>query len=143
MSINVYLFFDGNCREAFELYRSAFGGDYAAEQTYADGPADMGVPESAASLVMHIALPLGDAMLMGSDRFPGTPEPFVTGNNVAITAPTTSRADCDRLFAALSDGGDVQAPMEDTFWGAYFGRCRDRFGVNWMFNFDPDGQSPS
>lgn len=135
MSLNIYLTFDGNCREAFEFYRSVFGGDFADCQTFGEGPGDADVPKAAKDLIMHVSLPVADAMLMGSDAFPGA-EPLVVGTNFSVSLAPDSRAQCDELFAKLSDGGTVTTPLQEMFWGAYFGSLRDRFDVNWMLNFE-------
>ena len=132
--MNVYLYFNGNCDEVFAFYKSVFGGEFESYQTFGDGPQDMGVPDEAKDLVMHVSLPLGDAMLMGSDGFPGGP-PVSSGNNFAIAIPATSRAHCDQLFAQLQSGGVVTMELQETFWGSYFGSLTDKYGINWMFNF--------
>ncbi len=137
--MDVYLNFDGNCREVFEFYQSVFGGEFTAVQTFADGPADLDVPEDAKTRIMHMSLPLGDNMLMGSDTMPGTP--LVAGNNFSIAITAASREQCDRQFAALSDGGEVMMDLQETFWGDYFGNCRDRYGISWMFSFALQEQS--
>lgn len=136
MSLNVYLFFDGTCREAFNFYQQTFGGEFAALQTYADDPEEMQVPDAARDKVMHISLPLGDSLLMGSDRFPGEPTTHIVGNNFSIAVPARSRAECDTWFATLGEGGTVQMSLQETFWGSYFGRLTDRYDTSWMFNFD-------
>ena len=89
MSLNTYLTFDGNCREAFEFYRSVFGGEFLAFSTFADGPPDMDVPEAQRNLVMHVSLPVGSSVLMGSDNSTHGPR-LVAGNNFSI--PSRSRA---------------------------------------------------
>ena len=132
--LNTYLNFDGNCREAFDFYRSVFGGEFAIFQAFRDGPGDMGVPEDEMDNVMHVSLPIGDSMLMGSDMPSIFETPHVAGNNFSISVSPDSRDDADRLFAALSDGGAVTMPMADMFWGSYFGSCTDKFGVNWQVN---------
>lgn len=134
--MNVYLDFDGNCREAFEFYRSIFGGEFAALQTYADGPEDMAA-SAQADRIMHVSLPLGDAMLMGSDTWvEADSPPLVVGTNFSIALPVTGRAQADAWFAGLAAQGQVMMPLQETFWGAYFGRLRDRYGITWMFNYD-------
>lgn len=132
--LNTYLNFDGNCREAFEFYRSVFGGEYSIFQVFRDGPGDMGVPEDEMDNVMHVSLPIGDSMLMGSDMPSIFENPHVAGNNFSISVSPDGRDDADRLFAALSDGGAVTMPLQDMFWGSYFGSCTDKFGVNWQVN---------
>ena len=136
MKLDIYLKFDGNCREAFEFYRSSFGGEFAEIQTFANAPYDMGVGDEYLDHVMHVSLPIGTSVLMGSDSAPGFGPPNVSGNNFAITVHAESREEADRVFARLSEGGSVTMPLEDTFWGAYFGVLTDRFGVNWQIHHD-------
>ena len=135
MSLNTYLFFDGNCREAFELYRSVFGGEYQILQTFGDGPPDMNVAEEEKDLVMHVSLPVGAGVLMGSDSASAFGPPPVQGTNFAISIDADSKEHCDEIFAKLSEGGAVTMPMQETFWGAYFGSWTDRFGVGWMISY--------
>ena len=135
MTLNTYLTFDGNCREAFEFYRSVFGGEFIVLTTFADGPDDMGVPDDAKDGVMHVSLPVGASVLMGSDNTDSGP-PLVAGNNFSISIDGDSREHCDELFAKLSAGGSVTMPMQETFWGSYFGTFADKFGINWMVSVD-------
>ena len=135
MSLNTYLTFNGNCREAFEFYRSVFGGDYPFLQTFGDAPQEMGVPDAEKDLIMHVSLPVGSSMLMGSDSCSAFGPPAEIGNNFAISIEVDSREKCDEYLAKLSEGGTVKMPMQDTFWGAYFGTWVDKFGVNWMVNY--------
>ena len=134
MGLNTYLTFDGNCREAFEFYRSVFGGEFAEFQTFADGPPDMPVSDAEKGRVMHVALPIGSSILMGSDSSSFGP-PLSVGNNFSISIEVESREQCDELFAKLSEGGSVVMPLQEQFWGAYFGQWTDRFGINWMVNY--------
>lgn len=134
MSLSTYLTFDGNCHEAFEYYRSVFGGDFASFQTFGDGPPDMQVSDAEKDLVMHAALPVGSSILMGSDKASFGP-PLAIGNNFSISIEATGREQCDELFAKLSDGGSVSMPLQEMFWGDYFGSCTDRFGINWMVSY--------
>ena len=135
MALNMHLTFDGNCREAFDHYRSVFGGEFGALQTYADGPPDMPPTDGAETLVMHVSLPMGSSMLMGADRNPGMSPTLAVGNNFSIAVEARSREHCDEVFAQLSAGGKVTMPLQDMFWGAYFGSCTDRFGINWMIHY--------
>lgn len=134
MTINAYLTFGGDCRAAFEFYRSVFGGEFLSIQTFADGPADMGAPEEANDLIMHVTLPVGSGVLMGSDTIEQFSPAPVTGTNFSLSLGPDSREQADDLFAKLSDGGRVTMPMQDQFWGSYFGTCTDRFGIGWMIN---------
>ena len=136
MALNIYLTFDGNCREAFEFYRTVFGGEFSAFQTFADGPPDMPLPEELKDQIMHVSLPVGESVLMGSDRGPGAAAELVVGTNFSLSIAGQSREHCDEVFARLSAGGNVTTPLQDMFWGAYFGMCRDRFGINWMINYE-------
>lgn len=139
MSLNPYLTFDGNCREVFEFYRSVFGGEFSAIQTFADGPPDMGVPDAEKGLIMHVSLPVGSSVLMGSDRSTAFGPAPAVGTNFSISMSGDSREHCDELFAKLSEGGVVKMPMSETFWGAYFGLWTDKYGINWMINFPLTG----
>ena len=140
MQLNTYLTFDKECREAFEFYRSVFGGDFLFIQTFGDGPPDLQVPEDEQGRVMHVSLPIGDSVLMGSDSTSAFGPPPKVGGNFSITVSPDSRADADRLLAGLAEGGEVLTPMQDMFWGAYFGMCVDKFGIRWQVNFEnPEG----
>ena len=134
MSLSTYLTFDGNCREAFEFYRSVFGGEFTEFQTFGDGPPDMPVAEDEKNRVMHVALPIGSSILMGSDTSSFAP-PHAAGNNFSLSIDVESRERCDELCAKLSAGGSVIMPLQEMFWGAYFGQWTDRFGINWMVSY--------
>ncbi|MDE0057379.1 MAG: VOC family protein [Defluviicoccus sp.] len=136
MPFSAYLFFDGDCREAFELYRSVFGGEFQVLQTFADGPPDLGVPDAEKDRIMHVSLAVGSDVLMGSDHCSAFGPPPVRGTGFAISIAGESREHCDAVFARLSQGGEVRMQMQETFWGAYFGNWTDRFGVGWMINYE-------
>ena len=141
MSLNPYLTFDGNCREAFEFYRSVFGGEFLAHTTFAEGPPDLGVPAAEANRIMHVSLPVGDGVLMGSDTSSAFGPPPVAGTNFSISIVGRSKEHCDEVFAKLSEGGTINMPMQEMFWGAYFGCWTDRFGIAWMINYDMETDS--
>ncbi len=134
-TLSIYLNFDGNCADAFDFYKSVFGGAFMMKQTFAEGPPGMEIKPSEKTRILHVALPVGDAVLMGSDTMSGQGEPFKQGNNFAITYSPADKKDADAKFAALAKGGAAIMPMQDMFWGAYFGMAKDRYGVNWMVNF--------
>ncbi len=136
MTLNTYLTFGNTCREAFEFYRSVFGGEFSELQTFGDGPPDMGIPDAAKDLIMHVSLPIGESVLMGSDANPAGSGPIV-GTNFSISFSAASRADADEKFAGLAAGGQVDMPMADMFWGDYFGSCTDRFGIAWQILWQP------
>ena len=131
-----YLYFNGNCREAFDFYRSVFGGEYLMVSTFAEGPPDMGVPESDHDKIMHASLSIGDGELMGSDMPSNFGPSPVAGNNFALSYSARSREETDELFAKISEGGAVTMPLQETFWGSYFGSCTDRFGINWQLDYE-------
>ena len=139
MTLSTYLTFDGNCREVFEFYRSVFGGEFVTLQTFGDLPPEMSVPEDEAGKLMHVSLPIGTSVLMGSDSSSQFGPPPVVGNNFSISYSTNSKEETDELFAKISEGGTVTMPPADMFWGSYFGTCTDKFGINWMFSYDQHG----
>lgn len=133
MHLNTYLTFPRNCRQAFEFYRSVFGGEFTYLQTFGQAPPGTEMPEAERDLIMHVSLPIGSGVLMGSDISSFGP-PLTTGNNFSLSIAPDNKEEADALFAKLSDGGQVTMPMQDQFWGDYFGSCTDKFGVNWMIN---------
>lgn len=143
-SVNTYLNFPGTTEEAFTFYRSVFGGDFNGPiHRMGDAPAMPGQPplsDADKQLVMHVELPiLGGHLLMGTDATESMGFQLVAGNNVHISLQTDTRAQTDQLFNALAAGGNVQMPLQDMFWGAYYGSLRDRFGVQWMLNCESKG----
>jgi len=138
-TVNVYLNFDGNCEQAFNFYKSVFGGDFPYIGRYKDMPPQEGgkaFPEDQGNRIMHVSLPISkETMLMGSDTGGEWAADYKQGNNFSISINTDNREEADRLFKALSQGGRVTMPMNDTFWGDYFGMFTDKFGVNWMVSF--------
>lgn len=136
--LNPYLNFDGTCEEAFRFYKVVFGGEFLGDVHKMKDIPGMEIPEEAKNRIMHVVLPVGNDLLMGSDVFPG--QPFVQGNNNYISLFPESREEADRLFGALSEGGEVEMPMADQFWGDYFGSLKDKFGVYWMINYNSANQ---
>lgn len=131
-----YLYFDGDCAAAFDLYRDIFGGEFTFRATYADAPAQMNIAEAHRGRIMHVTLVSGGASLLGCDIIPGDDNygALATSGIVSIMHEPKSRTDADRIFARLSEGGEIKMPMQEMFWGGYFGQCHDRFGVSWMQN---------
>ncbi len=137
--VSTYLNFPGNTEEAFEFYRSVFGGDFDGPiLRFGDAPASPGqppVPESIRRLVMNVRLRLlGEHVLMGTDAHGSMGFTLKTGNHVHIVLEPDTRAEADRLFSGLCAGGTVHSPLQDMFWGAYWGSFVDRFGIGWMIN---------
>lgn len=138
-TVNVYLTFDGNCKEAFDFYKSAFGKEYQYIGTFGEMPPAEGqeAKEDDKDKIMHVTLPISqETTLMGSDAGGEWGSQLKTGNNFSVSINAESKDEADRLFNGLSAGGQVTMPMADTFWGAYFGMFTDKFGINWMVNYD-------
>ncbi|UYW01917.1 VOC family protein [Flavobacterium agricola] len=137
-AVHVYLNFNGNCEEAFTFYKEAFGGEFSYIGKFGDMPPNENHPiaEADKNKVMHVSFPIGETVLMGSDTGGEWASNLVVGNNFAVSINANSTAEADHLFTKLAAGGKVTMPMEKTFWGAYFGMFTDKFGINWMVNFD-------
>jgi PhnB protein len=133
--MNVYLNFMGKTEEAFEFYRSVFGGEFEGGiARMKDVPGIELGPEDE-NKVMHVALRIGNDILMGTDAVESMGHSLTIGNNISISLHPESKEEADRLFQALSDGGAVEMPIQDMFWGDYFGAFADRYGVRWMINY--------
>ena len=136
--INPHINFNGNAEEAFNFYRSVFGGEFAMIMRFKDmASPDFQVPEHEANKVMHIALPIGPNVLMGNDvpEIMGRTNENENRSKIAISAETKEEA--DHLFNGLSEGGTVEVPISDSPWGSYFGMFRDKYGIEWMIDYDP------
>jgi PhnB protein len=140
--VSTYLNFKRKTEEAFNYYKSVFGGEFKGKgfQRFSDMPQSDGMlplPDSDKNLVMHVELEIpGGHSIMGTDAPESMGFTLIFGNNIFISIQTDDKAETDRLFKALSNGGKVTMELQDTFWGAYYGSCTDKFGVQWMFNFD-------
>lgn len=136
-TLNPYLSFKGNCEEAFNFYKSVFGGDFQFIGRYKDVPATdkhnfTTIPDDK---IMHISLPIStETILMGCDTASGSPGQEMASGNISLTINTVSKQKADQLFTGLSAGGQVKMPMNETFWEAYFGMLTDKFGIDWMIN---------
>ena len=137
-TINPYIHFNGNAEEAFTFYQSVFGGEFAMLSRFKDlTGAEHPIPETEANKIMHIALPIGkSSVLMGSDtpEFLGKHNENETRSKISVNAETKEEA--DKLFKGLSAGGTIEMPIGDSPWGSYFGMLRDKYGIEWMLNFD-------
>jgi len=139
-TINPYINFNGNAEEAFNFYKSVFGGEFASVVRFKDleGP-EFAVPENDANKIMRIALPIGGNTLIAND-VPESMGPVNENENRSkISVSTESRAEADKIFAGLTVGGTIEMPMGDSPWGTYFGMFRDKFGIEWTVEFDPSG----
>jgi PhnB protein len=136
MAFHPYLNFGGNCREAFTRYHEIFGGDLVL-LPMSEAPGDETPPSDQADLIMHAALTIGNDLLMASDDGRGDFGP-VQGMYVNVSVPDVAEA--ERIFTALSEAGEIEMPMEATFWSPAFGVCKDRFGTPWMVSADPPAE---
>ncbi len=135
--MNPYLNFDGNAEEAFNFYKSVFGGEFLAVHRMSGAPGGEQLPEQERNRVMHISLPIDEhTILMASDIIPSAGHVLNAGNNVQLSLHPSSREEADHLFNGLSAGGTIEMPLQDTFWGAYFGSFKDKYGIHWMVNYD-------
>ena len=137
--INPHINFNGNAEEAFNFYKSVFGGEFAMVKRFKDiASADFPVAEKEANKIMHIALPIGNSILMANDV------PEILGrtneneNRSKIVISAESKEEADKLFNGLSAGGQIEGPIGDSPWGSYFGCFRDKYGIEWIVEFDPN-----
>ncbi|GAB3888372.1 VOC family protein [Spirosoma agri] len=131
-----YLNFNGNCEEAFDFYKSVFGGEFSGIMRFKDGPSDQPVSASEADKLINISLPVGKGgSLMGSE-VPSAFGKTILGTNVYVPINAESEEEATKLVNDLSAGGQVMMPLDKTFWGAYFGMFTDKFGVQWMVSYD-------
>lgn len=136
-TITAYVNYDGTCEEAFNFYAAVFKGSSLSLDRFSSMPNAAEMPPSTQNKIMHAALTLGNqGMIMGSDVVPGMGGDVVFGNSFGLTLQPDSEEEAARLFNALSEGGTVTMPLEKTFWNATFGMFTDKFGVNWMVNYD-------
>ena len=135
--INPHINFNGNAEEAFNFYKSVFGGEFVMIMRFKDmASPGFAIPENEANKIMHIALPIGKNVLMGNDV------PEIMGkvneneNRSKISIGAESKEEADKLFNGLSAGGTIEMPIQDSPWGSYFGMFRDKYGIEWMVGFD-------
>ena len=136
MAFHPYLFFGGNCREAFTRYQEIFGGELFV-MAMRDMPSDEPVPPEQADLIMHAALTLDGNLLMASDD---PTDGFGPVRGMQVNYTVTDVDEAKRVFEALADGGEVTLPIAQTFWSPMFGMCVDRFGTPWMISAEPPAQ---
>lgn len=136
-TINPHINFNGNAEEAFSFYKAAFGGEFSRIIRFKDlASADFPVDEAEANKIMHIALPIGNTVLMANDV------PAILGrtneneNRSKIVVNAESKEEADKIFNRLSEGGQIEMPITDSPWGTYFGMFRDKYGIEWMIEFD-------
>ena len=141
-SINPHINFNGNAEEAFNFYKSVFGGEFSKITRFKDlASPGFSIPEKEANKIMHIALPIGKSILMANDV------PEIMGrtneneNRSKIVISAESKEEADKLFNGLSAGGQIEMPVSDSPWGSYFGMFRDKYGIEWMIEYDSRSSS--
>ena len=130
MKIQAYLSFNGKCQEAFSFYEKLFGGNLSNKETYENK--EMDIPEHYRKKIQHIELKGKGFHFMGYDASPDTP--ITKGNNVQMSIDLDSKEDTKTIFDQLSSSGKTHTPLQETTWDAYYGRCTDQFGIEWMLN---------
>ena len=139
--VNVYLNFAGTTEEAFQFYQSVFGGEFTGLMRMKDAPGTEYLSPEDAGRIMHIAFKSVDNLVLhATDALESMGHPLTVGNNFNLMVEVSSKAEADKFFNALSAGGQIGMPMEDTFWGDYYGSLTDRFGIQWMIDYEPPRQ---
>src|SRR5258705_13854230 len=139
MEVAPYLMFSGNCREAFAFYEKALGGKLDL-MTFGQSPEAGKMPAAMQNQVIHARLAAGSSVIMGSDC---PPEHYLKPQGISVSIGTKDPAETERIFNALADGGQVQMPLQQTFWSAKFGMLQDKFGISWMVNCAQAAQAAS
>ncbi len=138
--INPHINFNGNAEEAFTFYKSVFGGEFAKIIRFKDlSSPEYPVAENEANKIIHIALPIGKSMLMANDVPESMGRTNENENRSKISITAESRDEADKLYNGLSAGGQIEGPIGDSPWGSYFGCFRDKYGIEWIINFEPKG----
>ena len=136
--INPHINFNGNAEEAFHFYKSVFGGEFAQITRFKEmSSPEFPVSEKEANKIMHISLPIGKNFLFANDVPESMGRVNENENRSKISISAESKEEADKLFNGLSSGGQIEMPIEDSPWGSYFGMFRDKYGIEWMIDFDP------
>lgn len=136
-TVNPYLNFPGTTEDAFNFYKSVFGGEFITIQRFRDTPEADRVPPHLLDKIMHVAMPIGKGnILMATDALEEMGHKVTSGTNFFLSITADSKPEADKLFNALGNGGSISVPLADMFWGAYFGILTDKFGIQWMVNYD-------
>ncbi len=135
-TFNPYLNFAGNTEDAFKFYKSVFGGEFVNLTRFKDTPEGAKLPPNEREKIMHVSLPIGKGnILMATDALESMGHKLTTGNNFNLSIETESKEEAKTLYEKLSVGGKIEQPLQDTFWGAYFGMFADKFGIHWMISY--------
>ena len=136
--INPHINFNGNAEEAFTFYKSVFGGEFAIIMRFKDiSSPEFPVTENEANKIMHIALPIGKNVLIANDVPESIGKTNENENRSKISISAESKEEADRLFTGLSEGGQIEVQIGDSPWGSYFGMFRDKYGIEWIVDFNP------
>lgn len=138
MAVDIYLNFNGNCREAAEFYADVFKTEKPQIMTFGEAPQspDYTLPEEAKDLVMHTRLNINGSNVMFSDTFPGSP--FILGNNISLAFVSKNEEEIHAAFEALKEGGTVTMELQETFWSKSYGALKDKFGIEWQFSHESE-----
>lgn len=140
-TINPHVNFNGNAQEAFQFYRTIFGGEFTKIIRFKDlASEEFPVSEVEKNKIMHIALPIGKSILMANDVPSMMGQVNENENRSKIVVAAESKKEADQIFSGLSAGGIAEMPIGDSPWGTYFGMLRDKYGIEWMIEFDPKKQ---
>ncbi|RLD56055.1 MAG: VOC family protein [Bacteroidetes bacterium] len=136
-TVNTYLTFNGNCETAFNFYKAAFGVEFEMVSKFKDMPPDpnLKISDEDKEKIMHVSMPIGNTVLMGSDTGGELANGYKAGNNFSVSINAGSKDEAERLFNVLSENGQIMMPMDKTFWGSYFGMFTDQYGIQWMVSF--------
>ena len=137
VTINPYLNFEGNTEEAFKFYKSVFGGDFTRLQRFKGVPGTEKLSPQESEKIMHVSLPIGKQnLLMGTDALESMGHKLIPGNNFSLSISTESKEEAKKIFDGLAEGGKIEMPLADAFWGSYFGMVQDKFGIRWMVSYE-------
>jgi PhnB protein len=140
--VQPYISFKGNCKEAVDFYTEKLGAEVMFTQTYGESPMADQAPGNG-DKIMHTTFKIGDSAIMACDNVWQEQNPVTVGNNVSLAFGSDDVVETERAFEAMSDGGTVTMPIQETFWAERFGMLTDKFGINWMFNCEKKGEHAS
>lgn len=137
-----YLYFNGNAEEAFQYYKSVFDVEFTEVLRFGEIEGNpMGIPDKDRDKIAHVAIPLGNSVLMGTDQVESMGQPLSTGNNFYITLVPESAEEAEKVFKGLAEGGEVIIPLKEEFWAEKYGMCTDKFGIQWMISYEGNAGS--
>ncbi|HEX6226011.1 MAG TPA: VOC family protein [Chryseolinea sp.] len=135
--LDTYLNFNGNTEEVFNYYKKVFNGSFSKLMRFRDMPGGDKMSNTDQAKILHVALPVGDNILMGTDVLDSMNQKISTGDNITISITLDDETEANRIFDALAEEGNIIMPLGTEFWSELFGICKDKFGIQWMMNFTP------